>query len=132
MCIYRHLLCGVVVWAVVAGSFPAWAQQGREVSVDGLIYDLAHPDGDRRKAAARLLGQNKADRAVPGLIDLTDDVRSAAPSALDSLFIPEGESDFPDASGHYSAFGNKVVAEQLLRRLHSLPVLARKLAELEP
>jgi len=66
MCIYRHLLCGIVVWAVVAGSFPAWAQQGREVSVDGLIYDLAHPDGDRRKAAARLLGQHKADRAVPG------------------------------------------------------------------
>lgn len=92
MCIYRHLLCGIVVWAVVAGSFPAWAQQGREVSVGGLIYDLAHPDGDRRKAAARLLGQHKADRAVPGLIDLTDDsddlIRKAAIHALVQINDP--------------------------------------------
>ena len=86
MCIYRNLLCGLVVWALVASSFPVWAQQGREVSIGGLIYDLDHPDGDRRKAAAKLLGQHKAGRAVPGLIELTDDsdglIRMAAIRAL--------------------------------------------------
>jgi HEAT repeat protein len=86
MCIYRNLLSGLVVWAVVVGSIPAWAQQGREVSVDGLIYDLNHPDGDRRKTAAIALGQHKAGEAVQGLIELADDsddlIRLAAVRAL--------------------------------------------------
>ena len=85
MCIYRDLVCGLVVWTLVAGSFPAWAQQ-QEVSVKGLIYDLDHPDGDRRKAAAKLLGQHQAGEAVPGLIELTEDsdglIRMAAVRAL--------------------------------------------------
>ena len=92
MCIYRNLLCGLVVCAVAVGSFPASAQQGREISVDGLIYELGHPDGDRRKVAARLLGQHKVDGAVPGLIGLTDDsddlVRLAAVRALVQINDP--------------------------------------------
>ena len=92
MCIYRNLLCGLAVWAVVAGSFPGLAQQSREVSIDGLIYDLDHPDGDRRKAAAKLVGQHKAVQAVPGLIELTEDpdhlIRMAALRALVRLNDP--------------------------------------------
>jgi len=92
MCIYRNYLCGLVVWAVVAGSFPGLAQQSREVSIDGLIYDLAHPDGDRRKAAAKVLDQHKAARAVPGLIELTEDpdglIRMVALRALVGINDP--------------------------------------------
>jgi HEAT repeat protein len=92
MCIYRNLLCGLAVWAVVAGSFPGLAQQSREVSIDGLIYDLDHPDGDRRKAAAKLVGQHKVVQAVPGLIELTEDpdhlIRMAALRALVRLNDP--------------------------------------------
>ena len=87
MCICRKLLCGVVVWTVALGVFPAWAQQEQRLrSIDGLIYDLSHPDGDRRKTSAKLLGQHKDSRAVPGLIKLAADedglIRMSAVRAL--------------------------------------------------
>ncbi|RPJ56942.1 MAG: HEAT repeat domain-containing protein [Acidobacteria bacterium] len=51
----------------------AFVQQSKRVSVSGLIYDLKHPEPERRKDAALLLGQNKVRQAVPGLIELTND-----------------------------------------------------------
>jgi len=51
----------------------AFVQQTKKVSVSGLIYDLKHPEPERRKDAALLLGQNKVREAVPGLIELTND-----------------------------------------------------------
>ncbi len=51
----------------------AFVQQTKKVSVSGLIYDLKHPEPERRKEAALLLGQNKVREAVPGLIELTND-----------------------------------------------------------
>jgi HEAT repeat protein len=61
-----------LVLASTAGLL-ARAQQTKQVSVDGLIYDLKHPEADRRKAAAQLLGQNQVRQAVPSLIELTQD-----------------------------------------------------------
>jgi len=49
------------------------AQATRKVTVSGLIYDLKHPDPERRKEAAILLGQNKSREAVPALIEVTGD-----------------------------------------------------------
>ena len=51
----------------------AFVQQTKKVSVSGLIYDLKHPEPERRKEAALLLGQNKVREAVPGLTELTND-----------------------------------------------------------
>ncbi|MDA2933384.1 HEAT repeat domain-containing protein [Acidobacteria bacterium AH-259-D05] len=86
MGIYKRLFCGLVVWAVATTSFPVSAQRPQEVSVDGLIYDLKHPEGERRKEAAALLGQHRARKAVPALIELTEDsddlIRLAAVRAL--------------------------------------------------
>ena len=55
----------------------AFVQQTKKVSVSGLIYDLKHPEPERRKDAALLLGQNKVREAVPGLIELTKDPDNA-------------------------------------------------------
>ncbi len=55
----------------------AFIQQTKKVSVSGLIYDLKHPEAERRKEAAMLLGQNKVREAVPGLIELTKDPDSS-------------------------------------------------------
>ncbi|RPI24873.1 MAG: HEAT repeat domain-containing protein, partial [Acidobacteria bacterium] len=65
------------VVALVLLIQPALAQQTKKVSVSGLIYDLKHPEPERRKDAALLLGQNKVRQAVPGLIELTGDPDNA-------------------------------------------------------
>ncbi|HXK60037.1 MAG TPA: HEAT repeat domain-containing protein [Acidobacteriota bacterium] len=67
----------LIIVAVVFLIHPVFAQQKRMVSVDGLIYDLKHPEPERRKDAALVLGQNKVRQAVPGLIELTGDADDA-------------------------------------------------------
>ena len=61
-------------------------QQSERRSVSGLIFDLQHPETNRRVEAARLLGQNKVRTAVPALIEASDDpeveVRYAIVKAL--------------------------------------------------
>ncbi len=73
MAISKKLFCVLVIWLTAAALLPLSAQQTRELSVEGLIYDLKHPEGDRRKQAATVLGQNKVREAVPDLIQLTED-----------------------------------------------------------
>jgi HEAT repeat protein len=69
---------------------PVMAQsQNKTVSVQGLIFDLKHPEADRRVEAARLLGSNKIRQAVPALVEAADDpdprVRMAIVTALDDI-----------------------------------------------
>lgn len=64
----------MVVLGLVAAAFGgALLGQTREVPVEGLIYDLQHPDPERKKEAARLLGANKVRDAVPQLVDVSSD-----------------------------------------------------------
>ncbi len=86
MAISRTFFCTLILCLTALISSSLLAQQPQEVSVDGLIYDLRHPDNDRRKRAAMALGQSKVRRAVPELIELTEDrdasLRLAAAKAL--------------------------------------------------
>jgi HEAT repeat protein len=86
MAISRILFCTFIVCLTALVSSSLFAQQPEEATVDGLIYDLKHPDNDRRKRAATALGQYKVRKAVPGLIELTEDrnstLRLAAVNAL--------------------------------------------------
>jgi len=80
------LLSGALLTGVVAQT------QTRKVSVDGLVYDLKHPDPDRRAEAARLLGVNKLNQAVPALMEAAADsqpaVRLAVLEALAKIHDP--------------------------------------------
>lgn len=71
--IFRSALHTVLLLALGAAAFGASIQQTRKVSVEALIYDLKHPDPERRKQAASVLGQNRIRAAVPALIELTED-----------------------------------------------------------
>jgi len=86
MAISRTFFCTLIVCLTTLISSSLLAQRPEEATVDGLIYDLKHPDNDRRKRAATALGQSKVHQAVPGLIDLTEDrdasLRLAAVTAL--------------------------------------------------
>jgi len=86
MAISRTLFCTLIICLTALISSSLFAQQPQEATVDGLIYDLKHPDNDRRKRAATALGQYKVHKAVPELIELTEDrdasLRLAAVNAL--------------------------------------------------
>lgn len=78
-----------IILVLAANAAEAAAPQTRKVSVQGLIYDLKHPEVDRRVEAARLLGQNKIRTAVPALIEATGDsdetVRLEVLNSLDGM-----------------------------------------------
>ncbi|MGH9341485.1 MAG: HEAT repeat domain-containing protein [Acidobacteriota bacterium] len=79
-------VCFVLLCFVITASMPWMVAQQQEVTVQGLIFDLEHPDADRRKKAAETIGQHKLRAAVPALIkaaaDADDSVRLAAVRAL--------------------------------------------------
>ncbi|HUV14062.1 MAG TPA: HEAT repeat domain-containing protein [Acidobacteriota bacterium] len=68
------------------------ALQTTERTVDGLIYDLKSPDPERRREAAKALGDNGITKAVPDIIPLVDDpnssVKLAAAQALLNINDP--------------------------------------------
>lgn len=63
----------VFVASLLLGPAASDAQEPLRRSVDGLVYDLGHPERGRRVQAARLLGQNKVHAAVPALIGAASD-----------------------------------------------------------
>ena len=86
MAISRSLFCTLILCLTALVSSSLLAQQPQMATVDGLIYDLKHPDNDRRKRAVTALGQSRVRKAVPELIELTEDrdasLRLAAAKAL--------------------------------------------------
>lgn len=69
---------------LIAGS--GFAQRTETRPVEGIIFDLDHPNKERRKEAALLCGQHRLRQCVPKLIEVTedpeDDVRLEAVRAL--------------------------------------------------
>jgi HEAT repeat protein len=96
------LLLGVAVLA-----FAGAQSQPRKASVDGLVYDLKHPDPDRRAEAARLLGANKLNQAVPALMEAAGDsqpaVRLAVLEALAKIHDPRALPTFITLTGDSEA-----------------------------
>jgi HEAT repeat protein len=84
-----------VALVIVSALFwPLWAsaqatKTTRQVPVESLIYDLKNPDPVRRKEAARLLGENKVQKATPDLVAAAQDpdleVRREIVIALDKM-----------------------------------------------
>lgn len=64
------LWCGVA-WVGLGQT--GWGQPTRKVTVEALIYDLKHPDQERRRVAAVNLGRHRIHAAVPALSELSRD-----------------------------------------------------------
>jgi HEAT repeat protein len=72
------ILVKFVVFASIVGFLAGSQTQGEEKrTVEGLLYDLKHPEAEKRREAARILGDNKIREAVPDLIPLTKDPEAA-------------------------------------------------------
>lgn len=83
--IMGRMLCFLSLSAAVSAQSP----QVRTTSVEALIYDLKHPESERRKTAAISLGRHKARSAVPALMEASGDkdveVREQVLVALDEI-----------------------------------------------
>ena len=86
------MIARIFVAILLLGLTQGTARQTRKVSVDSLLYDLKHPEAERRRQAAIWLGQNRVRKAVPALIAATSDpderVRQEAGKALVALRDP--------------------------------------------
>ncbi len=70
----RTVVLGGLLTVLLLVSFaPLEAQKKEKRDVDGLIYDLKHPEAKRRMDAANALGDHRVRKAVPALIELTKD-----------------------------------------------------------
>ena len=86
----KAMLAVILLFPLTGGIAHAQASPpSRQVPVDSLIFDLKNPDPVRRKDAARLLGENKVQRATPDLVaaapDPNVDVRREIVGALDKM-----------------------------------------------
>ncbi len=86
------VVCPLFLAALILNGITVYAQAAkapRQVPVDSLIYDLKNPDAARRKEAAKLLGENKVQRATPDLVaaasDSNPEVRREIVGALDRM-----------------------------------------------
>lgn len=83
----RQYCLGLMLCFLITPLFAQTVEKTR--TVKGLIYDLKHPERDRRKDAARVLGKNRVREAVPDLMELTQDtdelIRLEAVRALVSI-----------------------------------------------
>lgn len=67
------VLAAVLVCFLGSSLSDLLAQETRRVPVDAVIYDLKHPDAERRREAAILLGRERVRAAVPALLEASDD-----------------------------------------------------------
>lgn len=65
-------------------------------------------------------------------VDLVADFQKMPRSQMKKVFLPAGELSFRGAGGHYSAEGNKVIAEALYKRLAACPEISTRLVSLRP
>ena len=110
----RARASGVPLLVALAPSFA-------QVTDDGWAAVLrqggARPEDHDRDGPARRLSAFATARGIP-LLDLTPDLRAAA---------ERGEVVYDPEEQHWTARGNAVVAEALLRRLRGDPALRRAL-----
>ncbi|MEE8161446.1 MAG: HEAT repeat domain-containing protein [Acidobacteriota bacterium] len=69
----KKVLCILFACLTLIFAASVEAQQRQKIQVEGLIYDLEHPDAERRRQSAILLGRHEIRQAVPALIRTTED-----------------------------------------------------------
>lgn len=73
----------------------------------------------------RLRLRREAARRGIVLFDLVEPLRELPPDRIEALFLQPGRLAFPAAAGHYTAAGNRLVAEWIHARLQRMPAFER-------
>lgn len=108
-----------VIGIILCGFGLTVEAQTEKRSVEGLIFDLQHPDAERREVAAQLLGQNDIHEAVPVLKKLNRDpqesVRLAALQALLEINDPRALPTFIESTRDASHPIQKLAIEGIVQ-----------------
>ena len=118
---FNRTLTVVVISALLLPGLPGLRGQEEQRNVDGLIFDLRHPELDRRKTAVVGLGKHRIRRAVPELSRLVKDPDDLLRTALARALVKIGDiSTLPALMTlcHDSRKQTQLVAIQGLIRLH--------------
>jgi hypothetical protein len=83
------------------------------------IYTTSYEDFEWIK----FIEKESQDLGIP-LINVLSTFRSMPRSQTQSMFIPEGQLNYPFAAGHLNDQGNKFVAEIIYQRLKNDPVIS--------
>ena len=81
------------------------------------------------QASRSLLEQEALKQGVP-FLDLTNDFANLPAQSFDKLFLGKGSEEYVIVRGHYSAEGNRYVAQLLYQWLIARPAIAEKLSRL--
>jgi len=76
-------------------------------------YDLNHKLPDQWRSFIR----QEAEKLGVPFLDLYPSFRAMTPALRATLYIQDGELDFPGAAGHYTAKGNQLVADSIYKFL---------------
>jgi hypothetical protein len=113
-----------------AAIFAALRDLGRQAgAVPVLVYlpNQSDYDGTPLTDQWRGIVGRQANELGISFIDIVDDFQKM-PRNLGALFIPPNRLRFGEASGHYTAKGNEVMAKALYDKLLVLPEVAAKLS----
>jgi hypothetical protein len=93
-----------------------------------LVYLPLRTDYDTERSGVwRTFVREEAERDHIPFIDLVDDLRTVRAQEIEEYFIKPGEVPYARAEGHYTARGHEFVAQELDRRLVSIPAVAARL-----
>ncbi len=115
-------------WKIAAAVFSALAEQNRAKGSTLVLLYLPMEDEEETDAPDpwREHVRAEADRLGVAYVDLVAPYRTLSPRFVDSTILG---ADRPGA-GHYTAAGNRWVAEALIDRLRNLPPVAERLKRL--
>ena len=118
---FNRTLTVVVIAASLLMSLPDLRGQEEQRDVNGLIFDLRHPELERRKTAVVGLGKHRIRRAVPELSRLVKDPDDLLRTALARALVKIGDLNALPALMalcHDSRKQTQLVAIQGLVKLH--------------
>ena len=123
MAVKKVCLCFLAVSLAVCSYSALAAQKAQKRSVDGLIYDLKHPEAERRKEAAFALGKNKVQDAVPALIQMTEDEQDLVRLEAVRALVRINDSSALDAYARLTHDRRKEIQEKAIEGIVNVYVV---------
>lgn len=117
------------VVAEIAGELQAWHRKHGSLLV--FVHLPIASDYNQADLAWHDYLQSKSEEDGWIYLDLIQDLKQLPEEEVPTLFLKDGEVNFPGAAGHYNAAGSAYIARLLHRRLMEIDGFAERVERLE-